>query len=370
MPSIHFTKWIESINNPNLELYWFDVMSRGEIEVNAQITQFVDWKKRKRAPIKGEHFLYKKAPFLHQKIKSFVEVTESEKLIEIIQSIKPDIVHSFEMQGCSYPILKAMNQFKNIKWIYSCWGSDLFYYQNFYLHKRKISQVLRRIDYLITDCNRDYNLAKKMGFKGDYLGLIPGGVCCDTGGYDAYKLPLEERKIILVKGYQLQFGRAMSVIEALLKMDDLSDYEVVVFGAHTSVYNFIKEKDLPWQVYHRSALSNEQVLQLMGKAIVYIASSISDGIPNTLLEAISMQAFPIQTNPGNATAELIEHGKNGFMIQNPENSDEIKSLIQLALSNPQMLLNAQTINSILAKEKLNCVVNRKKINLIYTSLNN
>ena len=51
------------------------------------------------------------------------------KLEKIIREIQPDIIHSFEMQSCSYPILKTMNKFPNNKWLYSCWGSDLFYYQ-------------------------------------------------------------------------------------------------------------------------------------------------------------------------------------------------------------------------------------------------
>lgn len=368
MPSVHFTKWIESIDNPNLELYWFDVTNRGPIETKAAITQFVDWKKRKRKHVKGEFFLYKKFPFFYQKIKSFFELTESEKLIEIINEIQPDVVHSFEMQVCSYPILQAMQKNKNLPWIYSCWGSDLFYYKDFYKHRKQIKKVLQRINYLITDCQRDFVLAQQLSFSGQYLGLIPGGVCCKTVD-SVYKLPLEQRKIILVKGYQHQFGRAISILEALQKVAVATEYEVVVFGAHLTVYNYCIDNKLPYQVFHRSALSNEEVLQLMGQSILYIGSSISDGIPNTLLEAISMQAFPIQSNPGNATAEIIQHGQNGFLIQNPEDVTEISHLIERALRNAKLLMNAQEINDTLAQERLDCVANRKKINLIYDSIN-
>lgn len=65
----------------------------------------------------------------------------------------------------------------------------------------------------------------------------------------------------------------------------------------------------------------------MGQSIVYIGNNISDGIPNTVLEAMIMGAFPIQSNPGGATAEIIEEGNNGFLIHNPEDIEEIKKLI-------------------------------------------
>jgi hypothetical protein len=40
-------------------------------------------------------------------------------------------------------------------------GSDLYDYQNLGLLKQK--QLLNRVDYLITDCQRDFNIAKNSG---------------------------------------------------------------------------------------------------------------------------------------------------------------------------------------------------------------
>ena len=53
----------------------------------------------------------------------------------------------------------------------------------------------------------------------------------------------------------------------------------------------------------------------MGKSGIHIANSISDGMPNALLEAMGMGAFPIQSNPGKVSEEVITHGKNGFLIE-------------------------------------------------------
>ena len=69
----------------------------------------------------------------------------------------------------------------------------------------------------------------------------------------------------------------------------------------------------------------------MGKSLIYIGNSNSDGMPNTMLEAIFMGAFPIQSNPGGATAELIQNGVNGLLIEDCEDMEDIKRLILKAL---------------------------------------
>lgn len=34
MPSIHAIRWIESLENTPFELYWFDIMDRGNILIS------------------------------------------------------------------------------------------------------------------------------------------------------------------------------------------------------------------------------------------------------------------------------------------------------------------------------------------------
>ena len=366
MPSIHSKRWIDNLIDSNHEIYWFDILNRGEMDFNNEVIQIVDWQTRKKPYIKGEHFLRKKLPRLYNSLETYFQVTISEKLEEIILQINPDCIHSFEMQSCSYPILKTMNKFPKLKWIYSCWGSDLFYYQNFAYHKSKIKAVLKRVNFLQTDCNRDINIAKSLGFSGVSLEIIPGGTGFDLQFFEKYCLPFTDRKIILVKGYQHKFGRAINILEVLVELhQELSRYEVVIFGAHKIVIDFVNNKKMPYKVFDRNGLNHNQVLEFMGKSLIYIGNSISDGMPNTLLEAITMGTFPIQSNPGNVTSEIIEHGKNGFLINNPNNKTEIKNVIINAINDKELLISASKINKILAQEKLNYHFNNKKVIDLY-----
>jgi glycosyltransferase involved in cell wall biosynthesis len=90
----------------------------------------------------------------------------------------------------------------------------------------------------------------------------------------------------------------------------------------------------------------------MGQALIYIGNSSSDGMPNTLLESIIMGAFPIQSNPGGATEEIIKDGENGLIINDSKNSEYIKELIKKAILNIELIESAFTINQMKIKPDL------------------
>lgn len=373
MHSVHTIRWLENLQDAGHELYWFDVLNRGSLNTIDSVTQFTGWSKRKLPYIKGEYLVSKKWSSFYNKIQPFLEVTADEKLHEIINEIKPDLIHSFEMQGCSYPIVKTMKQFPKLKWLYSCWGNDLYYYQNQTKHLLKIKAVLDRINYLHTDCDRDFKIAKELGFKGKHVGVIPGGTGYKLEAFEAFKLPVETRKIILVKGYHHFFGRGLVLVKALAliqKEIDSIGLQVVVFGAHPIVVDYINTNRLPFEVYDRNGLKHEEVLKLMGKSVIYLGNSLSDGMPNTLLEAIIMGAFPIQSNPGNVTSEIIVHGENGYLIENPEDIDTISNLIVQIMKNIKLTESAFVINQNIAKIRLEYSLNQEKIVNMYKQIEN
>lgn len=373
MPSLHAVRWIENLNTLDYELYWFDVLGKGELPTRSKMHQITNWKRRKIPYIKGEHFLQQKLPAFYSALGPFLEVTANEKLAQVLKEIQPDVVHSFEMQSSSYPILETMQKFSHIKWIYSCWGSDLFYYQNQPQHLPKIRAVLSRIQYLHTDCERDFIIAKQLGFSGKHLGVIPGGGGFHLEQFLTSMQSISDRKIIFIKGYQHHVGRGLVLVKAMhniqVEIENIG-FEVVVFGAHQEVKDYVVTNQLPYKVYGRHGLAHQELLELMGKSALYLGNSISDGMPNTLLEAIIMGAFPIQSNPGNVTAEIITHSKNGYLIENPNDVTAISDLILKAIQQPELLQSAFEINQKIAKERLAYQVNQQKIVALYQQIEN
>lgn len=368
MPSLHFIRWVSNLKDTSYEMYWFDILHQGYQKELEFVNQITGWKKRKMPYLKGEYYLSKKKPLIYEYIKELVEITPNQKLRDIINELNPDVIHSFEMFSSSYPLVRTMNRFKNIKWIYSCWGSDIYYYQNKRCHYKKIRKILDRVDIIHTDNNRDVLLSKKLGFKGAFTPVIPGGGGYSINDYNIHKQDVSKRKIILVKGYEHRFGRALNVIKALQLIDDdlLKHLEIVVFGAHEVVLDYVAKNQLNFKCYERHELTNQEILKLMGKSLIYIGNNISDGLPNTLIEAIIMGAFPIQSNPGGATEDAIDHSVNGILIENAEDVFEIKNNIEKIILDRELINKAISLNEIKAREYDYNVV-RKKIIRVYES---
>lgn len=369
MHSIHATRWIENLKGSGHDLFWFDITNKGKLNTLENVTQFTGWKKRKLPYLKGEYWLSKAFPKIYRLLRTSLEVTENEALETIIKQIQPDLVQSFEMQTCCYPILQTMQKYPKTKWLYNCWGNDIFYYQDFEAHKPMLKGVLARIDFMTADCNRDSVLALQNGFTGKFLGVIPTGGGYDLSFYDSFSLDFETRKQIIVKGYQHIFGRGLSIVKALAGIADLlPNFEIVVFGAHKNLQDYITEHSLNFKVFGRNDLGQDEVLKEMGKSAVYIGNNISDGMPNTLLEAMLMGAFPIQSNPGGATAEIIIDDKNGFLINDPEDINTIKAIILKAIAAVDARRIAIETNRQFAKNYIDYDVNKRKILDLYQQI--
>lgn len=340
MFSSHFFNWTRQLKNAGHEVYWFDVFdSNTRVQKIDFVHQITGWRYKYDYP--GRHFIKSKLPFLYKFLKPISERELADVFERELLKIEPDVVQSFALQPAAFPILEVMKKYPDIKWILSAWGNDLFYRQQ--TGKKdldKIHKTLPEIDFLFTDCKRDMGVARNLGFKGIEMGVFPGGGGYDLDYYSKFRRYFSERNIILIKGYESHLGRCNKILESILKLKALLEgYEIVIFGANQKVLAYVKEHNLDkWNNFKCfQKIPNEEVLKYMGRSMLYIGNSISDGMPNTLLEAVVMSVFPIQSNPGGATEEIITHGRNGLLINDPENSAEIGDLIQQAINSPSML---------------------------------
>lgn len=351
---IHAARWINQLQNSGHEIYVFDCLDMPIHEDLLWTNYITNWQKRKVPYFKGEYFLEKKIPKLFQKIEPYLKVTASEKLEELIKEIKPDLVHSLEMQSQSYHVLRAYKKVK-FKWAYFSWGSDVYFFQHDKNHQEKIKEVLSKIDYFFADNQRDVQLAKELGYKQNFNAVFPGGGGYDLNKYESYIKPFLERKTILIKGYHHWAGRALVVLDALKYIvDDIKGYDIYVYSAHDIVITKIEELNATHNLNiqyssRKNEISHEALLHKFGATKIAIGNSISDGIPNTLLEAIILGAFPIQSNPGGASEDYITHGENGLLISNAEDAHEISLQIKKALNSPELLESAYGKNQLIAQ---------------------
>lgn len=333
IPSLHFFRWTSQLQDSGHEVYWFDSTGMSDkVERISWVHQKTAWKLRWDYP--GRSFIKKKFPKIYYWIQKINEKNTAKVFEDYLNEINPDVVHSFALYLSCTPIILVMEKYSDLKWMYSSWGSDLFYFQHQNKYLKDIKRVLPRVNYLFTDCQRDYKIAQQYGFTGEFLGVFPGGGGYDLEKLNQYLLPFDKRKAIVIKGFQGRSGRAISVLKTIMNLQEqLSEFEVVVFGADSEVFDFVSQSKLcTWKnLQIKARIPQEELFDIMGRSLIYIGNSSSDGIPNTLLEAICMEVFPIQSNPGAVTAEIIKQGFNGMLIEDCENIDEIKNVIANAL---------------------------------------
>lgn len=371
---IHSARWINQLKDSGHEIYLFDALDKPIHESLKWTHYFSDWSKRKVKPIRGEHTMYKKFPGIYDYISPLLKVTAAEKLLEIIKEVQPDLVHSLEMQSQSYHLSKVKKKI-DFNWAYSSWGSDLFLYKDHPYHAKKIRRVLKAIDYAFVDNSRDKDYLEKLSLKMEIMPIFPGGGGYKLNMYETYIKPISERNLILIKGYDHWAGRALKVLSAVEKVVDmLRDHKIYVYSAHHKVIDRIAylNRKFNLQIEYSSRfdqISQSELLEKFGNAKIAIGNSISDGIPNTLLEAMLLGAFPIQSNPGRVTEDYIEHGVNGLLIDDPENVEEIGDKIVLALQDKELLRKAFDINKekVAALEYSNI---QKKLLKVYSKIEN
>lgn len=369
IPSLHFFRWTSQLQDSGHQVYWFDITGMSaKVERLSWVSQKTGWKLKWNYP--GRVFIKNKFPGIYRRIQKNNEKDTAKVFEDYLNEIKPDVVHSFSIQISSLPILEVMERQSHLKWIYSSWGSDIFNKEGKNNFDADLKHLFSRVNYMFADNQRDFDIAKEFGFKGINLGVFPGG-----GGYDLklinkFSVPLEKRKTILIKGYEGDLGRSIPVLKAILDIKHLlHDFEIVIFGAHQKVFEFVQNSELgSWKnLKIHDVISHHEVLSLMGNAKLYVGNSISDGMPNTLLEAILSGVFPIQSNPGGVTEEIINDRFNGRLILNPNDIEHIKNIIIETLKKEDINVGiTYNLNVVSPKLEMNYIA--AKVKNAYTQL--
>ena len=291
----------------------------------------------------------------------------------IIRLLKPDIIHSLEIQHAGYLTLAARQRLLGNfpTWIVTNWGSDIYLFGRLSEHVKKIKTVLSTCDYYACECQRDVQLAKDMGLRGEVLPVLP-----NTGGFDLTRIsklvqqgPTSSRRLILLKGYQSWVGRALVALRAIESCaNELQGYKLAIYLASNEVKIAAKliSQSTGISIDFIPRCSHDEMLRLFGRARLYIGLSISDAIPTSLLESIVMGAFPIQSCTSCAD-EWIENGKTGIIVP-PEEPEVVAAAIRRAVSDDELVDYAAEQNRILAIKRLDQSVIKPQVVEMYDKI--
>lgn len=299
----------------------------------------------------------------------------AKRLAKLIKIIKPDIIHSMEFQHAGYLTYEAKKilgpNFPFPKWIVTNWGSDIYFFGKIAEDQAKIKQILKECDFYSCECNRDVCLAQYYGLKARVLPVFPNSGGIDLKKFDNFrrKGKTSERKIIVFKGAQSIFGRALVGIQALEKCaKELQGYKIIIFSPTEDVVEAAKifsQKTGISVSFIPSGVSRTKILKLHGQARFSLGLNVSDAISTAVLEAMALGSFPIQSD-SSCAGEWFENDKTGILVP-AEDSEKIAVAIKKALNNDFLVDQAAKINRQIIRQKLDeQKIKQKTINFYKT----
>ena len=287
------------------------------------------------------------------------------RLARLIRRLEPDLVHSLEFQGAGYLVLAAREHLggRMPPWVATNWGSDVYLFGRLAAHRDRVRAILAGCDFYSCETERDVRLAHDLGLRGEVWPVVP-----NSGGFDLDRCDslrsgaASTRRLVVLKGYQHFAGRALVGLRALARCTDaLRGYTVAVYSAAPEVAVaaelFALQTGIPVELV--PPCSHDDMLRLLGRARVYVGLSIADAIPTSLLEAMVMGAFPIQSDTS-AAAEWIKDGESGLIVP-PEDPDVIEAALRRALQDDALVDRAGSINLDTARRRLDSASIRARV---------
>ena len=290
-------------------------------------------------------------------------------LARLISRKKPNIIHFHEMQHSAYLfnlIATHSKAPKNIKIIVSTWGSDLTLYSWADKHITQIQSVLSWTDVLTAEKECEQIDARRLDYKGVFLS--PVYITLGKSKDEIKESSLtSSRRIVLIKGYQDNPGRALNALHALEELqDELNAFEIIVYSASDPVrlqVDLLRNK-YAMNIKVLERISYQEMQNIFSQARISIGLAVSDGLPGVLVEAMAGGAFPIQS-ANSAAKDLIEHGVGGFIVD-PWDLKSVANSIRIALSDDQLVDTARIINKNSLEKNYSIVDGISKLRELYS----
>lgn len=324
------TNHINAFHIPYLQMfkekgYEVHVASKGEEEI-----KYCD----KHFNIPFERF-----PLNPKNLKSYKE------LKKIINDNQYSIIHCHTPVGGVITRLaarKARKQY-NTKVIYTAHG--FHFYKGAPLLNWIIYYPIEKIwskwtDCLITITNEDFELAKRKFKKCKQIEHVCG-VGLNTDRFDIKiteedleelrkEIGIEKDNIVLTYVAELNKNKnqmlLIKTMEQLIKESDKYRLILVGDGNKKQEYEqYIIEHNL--QEYIKILGRREDVPQILKLTNIYVASSLREGLPVNIMEAMYM-GLPVIATDNRGHRELVENGVNGFIVKNQK---ELKERIEKIL---------------------------------------
>ncbi len=158
----------------------------------------------------------------------------------------------------------------------------------------------------------------------------------------------------------------LKVVKSIIKESNEIRFILAGDGKLLEVKQEIKKLNIGSYVKVLGWIDNKQRDQLLRSAIIYVLPSYNEGMPMSVLEAMSYGIPTISTNVG-GIPRIIDSGINGYLI-NPGNTDELASKIKLLIKNKLLRNKMSENNYVKVKCKFSMELHVEKLLNVYNNL--
>jgi glycosyltransferase involved in cell wall biosynthesis len=299
-------------------------------------------------------------------------------LARVLTTWRPDVVHTLGLAPAGF-VFHRTRQRHHIgcspRWVLQLrGGSDLWLSRHDPELRPVIAAALRDCDQLVSDNQLNFSWARELGASDEQraeIAPVPG-----TGGVDidamaaAASLPPAGRRAILVpKGYDSPWSKALPVLEALSRVwEQIAPCRVHLLAASPEIIGWART--LPSTLQDNLTLEGRvprsRALELMAGTRVMTAPSLIDGTPNTMFEAMAAGALPV-LSPLDTIRPLVDDGRNVLFARNLY-PDEIAAALLRSMHDDELVERAASENLALVRRLADRSQIRPKVIAYYEEL--
>ena len=236
--------------------------------------------------------------------------------IRFFGKIKYDVIH-FELSGLGISFLPIIDELKGKK-VVSCRGSS----EKAKLqieHKRKelLSSLFRKVD--LIHCVSEDMKKSITPYCGDTEKIFVNTSAIDIVFFNSNKPKANNTivKIISVGplSYQKNYLTGFLALKILAEKGHQFHWQIVGEGSQLEELQFHAfNLSLQEHVSFINKRNKDEIKALLEESDIFLMTSVFEGIPNILLEAMAMQLPAVSTRCG-GVEEVIDHGIDGFIAE-------------------------------------------------------
>ncbi len=283
----------------------------------------------------------------------------------LLARFRPEIVNAHFVPN--YGLVGALAGFRPL--VVSVWGSDVLVSGVASpLHSARVRFVFDRADLVTTDAAMLTRAAIALGAPPGRMLTVPMGVEPDR--YRAAREAVHRAEPLVVSTRKLEpiynLGLLVAAIPALLAAHPAARLEIAGDGPERSALEMRARAAGGERVAFLGMIPHATMAELLGRAAVYVSTSLSDSTSVSLLEAMAAGAFPVVTDI-EANREWIEDGVNGFLVPLDE-PEVLAARIAIALADPELRARAAIENARRIDEEATWDRNMAKVESAFAAL--